>query len=243
MTVYNSLVFGIGELSRVASYYLPPPPFYVVDKEFMPPAGAEECDFAGIPEFMGKPVIEFDKDKILDYRWKMVRDGGLSVSYLPFPKIFLGGIGYKKMNKVREDKFNRILEWGWSIEEYISPAAIIHKDVILGQGNYIQELVTIQTGCQVGDNNTFWANGVHIGHGSTIGSNNWFASGCVVSGGVKVGNNCFFSVNTSIRDNIEIADETLVGMGAVITKSTEKGDVFLAGVNNKSPKKSWEIDL
>lgn len=219
------IVFGVSELARVACHYLWSRGLVLtVDEKYI---DSRQLWTKGLN------VLPFSREIIEDHN-KFLNGP---------PQIFLP-IGYKGCNKKRQEIFELCSSWGWDVLQYIHPTANIAHDVSLGKGNYIQELVNIQTGVEIGDNNTFWGQAVHIGHSTTIGSHNWIASGTVISGCVKVGNNCFFGVNSCIRDSIEILDGTVVGMGAVITKSTpEPNLVYMAGLNNIHKKKSYEINI
>ena len=134
------------------------------------------------------------------------------------------GIGYRNMNKIKENEFKRYKSLGFSFDNYIHPTAIIEKNVVLGEANNIFEGVIIQEGVSIGDANLIYA-GALISHESNIGNYNSLSVKSCVAGCCTIGNNCFLGANSTVRDNIRVADYTLLGAGAYLDKDTKEYDV------------------
>lgn len=221
-------IWGNGELARVAlDYWLYEPSIW--------------SSHGFIDQAVRSFIVDADYKTNETYLRLPVQESSYLLT-LPDGHIFLP-IGYKKANKIREEKFNWIRSFTKldviSHTHYLSHVAHSAK---FGIGNWIQEYVNIQSGCRIGDNNIFWGGGVHIGHGSEIGSHNFISTGAVVSGNCKINNNCFLGVNSSVKDGIELPEGTTLGQGAIITKTPKESyQVFLAGVNNLYHKSALEI--
>lgn len=152
------------------------------------------------------------------------------------------GIGYSKMNKIREDKYMHLKALGYKLPNYISSKCSFLTEEPIGDNNLILEDNTIQPFVTIGSNNVFWS-GNHIGHDVKIGNHNFISSHVVISGFTTIGNNVFLGVNSTFRDAINIADATLVAAGAIIMKDTQRGEVHLPARSTLFGKKSDEIEI
>lgn len=152
------------------------------------------------------------------------------------------GIGYSKMNTIREAKYHALKGMGYHLPNYISSHCTYLSHEGIGDNNLILEDNTIQPFVKIGSNNVLWS-GNHIGHDVTIGDHNFITSHVVISGFTKIGNNCFLGVNSTFRDDIVIANSTLVAAGAIIMKDTQEGDVHLPARSTLFGKKSHEIEI
>ena len=152
------------------------------------------------------------------------------------------GIGYSKMNKIREDKYKHLKALGYKLPNYISSKCSFLTEEPIGDNNLILEDNTIQPFVTIGSNNVFWS-GNHIGHDVVIGNHNFISSHVVISGFTSIGNNVFLGVNSTFRDAIRIADATLVAAGAIIMKDTQVGEVHLPARSTLFGKKSHEIEI
>ncbi len=147
-------------------------------------------------------------------------------SYHPSEWLLVMGIGYRNMNRIKQQEFNRFKNMGYHFENYIHPTAIIENNVIMGEGNNIFEGVIIQEGVKIGDGNLLYG-GVLVAHENTIGSFNSFSVKSCVAGCSIIGDNCFFGANSTIRDHVSIADYTLVGAGAYVDMRTSPYEVVV----------------
>lgn len=148
-------------------------------------------------------------------------------SYPPSEYYLIMGIGYRNMNHIKKQEYNRYKKMGYHFENYIHPTAIIGKSVIMGEGNNIFEGVVIQEGVKMGDGNLVYG-GVLIAHENSIGSFNSFSVKACIAGCSMIGNNCFFGANSTVRDHVSISDYTLVGAGAYVDVSTNPYGVVVS---------------
>ncbi len=200
------VIFGVGENAEIAHYLIEQSDkgrvvAFTVDRQFM------QSD-----HFRDLPVVPFDE---------------IEKKYLPADNLMFIAIGYSKVNKHREEKYNLAKEKGYSFYSYISERATLFDNVKIGDNCFILEDNTIQPFVEIGNNVVLWS-GNHIGHHSIIEDNVFITSHVVVSGGVTIGRNCFIGVNATLRDHIKIAPECVVGAGALILNDTEEKGVYIA---------------
>lgn len=92
--------------------------------------------------------------------------------------------------------------------------------VELGAHNIVREFATINRATtpggvtRLGDRNFLFVS-AHIGHDSTVGSNNVFANGCAMAGHVTVGDRAFFSAHSMVHQFCWVGDLVMTqGLGA-----------------------------
>lgn len=199
------IIFGIGDISDIAHFYLSQDTKYEVvaftmDKEYI-----KEDTFRDLP------ILSFedleDKYSVDEYRL-----------FIP--------LSYTKVNKLREQKFNEAKEKGYSCISYIHPNATVASNAKVGENCFIFEDNTIQPFVTIEDNCILWS-GNHIGHHSIVRANCFIASHVVISGGVEVGKNTFLGVNATLRDHIKIGKSNVIGAGALILGDTEDQKVYM----------------
>ena len=82
-------------------------------------------------------------------------------------------------------------------------------------------------------NNTFFAPGCRIGHGTIIGNFTHLANNVITGGNTKIGDDCFIGSGVSFRPKSRIHNHTIVGTGSVVIKNTKKENTTLVGVPAK----------
>lgn len=149
-----------------------------------------------------------------------------SVLYPPNEYFAFVAVGYKDMNRLREEKMRWMRQQGYSLVSYIDPSCSCMASVDIGENCFVMENAVLQPRVRISDG-VFIGSGVCIGHDVQIGECSYAALGSVVSGDVIIGRNSFIGANATISNNITLADYTLVGAGAYITKNTAKYGVYL----------------
>jgi sugar O-acyltransferase (sialic acid O-acetyltransferase NeuD family) len=136
-------------------------------------------------------------------------------------------IGYKNLNRTRENIFFRLKEFGYQIETYIHPDARVYNGGIIGEGSVVLANTVIEPYSKIGVNSVIWAN-CTIGHHSKVEDHCWIASGTVLAGEANVKNNCFLGVNVTIANQVIIEEGNVIGGSTFITKSTKGNEVYLS---------------
>ena len=147
--------------------------------------------------------------------------------YPPEEYSLIMGIGYRSMNRIKEQEFNRYKSWGYEFINYIHPTAIIEKDVEIGEGNNVFEGVILQSGVKIGHGNLIYG-GALVAHDSILGNFNSLSVKACVAGGTCIGNNCFIGANATVRDHLNLADFTLLGAGAYLSRDSDSYEVIAA---------------
>ena len=200
------IIFGNAEMASMAHFYFTYDSFYEVV------AFTIDNDYIKNDTFEGKPLVPFQNiDKVFS---PMIYDMHIALSY-------------KKMNKLREKKYNEAKTIGFTLASYICSKSVFWEDLQHGENCFILENQTLQPHIKLGNNVILWS-GNHIGHKSIIGNHTYLSSHVVVSGHCKIGERCFFGVNSTLRDFTTIGNDVLVSMDASVTKNIDDGCVVIS---------------
>lgn len=197
------IVFGMNHFSEMMICYLTADGFDVE-------AVCADKKYCKDTVYMSKPVIPFEN---------------VEKYYPPDKYAFILCLGYKNMNKLRMEKFYQIKEKGYSVLNYIHPAAIVQTKSI-GEGNIVLESAVVGFKVTLGDGNIIYPK-AQIAHHTSVGDFNFFAVSCSVAGSVKVGNRCFIGNNASTKNGISVKDATLVGAGTYLHCDSEENGVYV----------------
>jgi sugar O-acyltransferase (sialic acid O-acetyltransferase NeuD family) len=215
------VIFGAGDIAKLAHYY------FTHDSDHEVVAFTVDPAYRNAQTFLGLPLIDFDK----------IKDVYPPTGY----KMFIA-VSYVRMNKVRAEKYFRAKALGYELVSYVSSRCSFLTDYPVGDNCFILEDNTIQPFVKIGNNVTLWS-GNHIGHDSIIEDHCFLASHIVVSGNVHIHPYCFIGVNATIRNSIAIARGTLIGAGAIIMKDTIEKGVYLQHQAELSKKNSDDVEL
>lgn len=199
-------IYGTNDLAKSLYYHIGlsegvKPTGFIVSPEYFSDSASSFC---------GRPVFPFDKIANTD----TPSDIGVFIC-----------IGYKKMNKGREEVYYKCKKAGFSILNFIHPSA--HVDAMnIGEGNIIMHNVVIGEFAAVGNCNIF-RSGSLLAHGSSIESFNYLSDHTCIGGNAEIGSRCFFGLNSTVSDGVKIKDEVLIGANAFVSKNIESGKVIV----------------
>jgi sugar O-acyltransferase (sialic acid O-acetyltransferase NeuD family) len=199
------VIFGNGEFGSLARYY------FDKDSRYEVVAFAADDEFAKEDSFEGLPLVPFSK----------VREVYPSASCEMHV-----AVSYKKLNKVREEKYLAAKAAGYTLASYVSTKSVYWDDLSVGDNCFILENQTIQPTVKIGNNVMIWS-GNHLGHGCEIMDHAYMASHICVSGHVKIGSRTFIGVNAAFKDFINIGEDSFIAMSATVTKDVTPGSVVL----------------
>jgi sugar O-acyltransferase (sialic acid O-acetyltransferase NeuD family) len=149
-------------------------------------------------------------------------------------------ISYRRVNKLRAEKYYQAKDKGYELISYVSSRATTWPELMIGDNCFIFEDNVIQPFVEIGNNVIMWS-GNHIGHHTVIKDHCFLASHIVVSGSVTIEPYCFLGVNATLRDNITIARECVIGAGALILQDTQERGVHIGQKAKLIPKPSNEL--
>ena len=204
------IIFGIGKVSDVISYFLE----NFSDYKIIAYTVDEEYIFQN--KFREKPVIPFKN---------------LENLYIPSEYDVFVALGYQELNRLREKKCLEVKEKGYKLFSYIGNSSGISKDLIYKENCFVMDGALIHPKVEIGKNVFIWS-GSMIGHHSYISDNCWLTSSSNISGGVNVGKNCFFAVNSTVANSLKIGKNCFFGANSLITKSVDDESVFIENSSN-----------
>jgi sugar O-acyltransferase (sialic acid O-acetyltransferase NeuD family) len=204
------VVFGNSENADIAYFHLKHDSVHEVV------AFTVDNDFIGSGVFHGLPVLPFET---------------LETFYTPAEVDLFVPISYRKVNKIRAEKYSNAKQRGYAFISYISSKAIYYGTPV-GENCFILENNVIQPYSVIGNNCTLWS-GSHIGHHSIIEDHCFVSSQVVISGAVTVGAYTFIGVNATLRDNIRIGRENVIGACSIILSDTSDYAVYSPGSTEK----------
>jgi sugar O-acyltransferase (sialic acid O-acetyltransferase NeuD family) len=215
------IIFGAGDIARLAKYY------FDTDSDYQVEAFCVDGAFKNAERFLDLPLLDFET---------------IEKKFSPQTHSMFVALGYNKMNHVRADKYLAAKLKKYELISYISSRCSYLSQYPAGDNCFILEDNTIQPYVKIGNNVTLWS-GNHIGHDSIIHDHCFISSHVVVSGHCEVSSYCFLGVNSTLRNSIKIAEECIIGAGAIIMKDTQRGEIHLPARSIVSEKKSSEVEL
>jgi sugar O-acyltransferase (sialic acid O-acetyltransferase NeuD family) len=198
------VVFRVGDIGQVAAVYLRDDSPHTV--------AAFTVHQAHVPDgpVLGLPVVAFET---------------LAATHPPSTHAMFVAIGYRKLNKAREDIVAECRRRGYALVTYVSSRAAVSKETRIGDNCFVFEQNVIQPFAAIGDNVVMWS-GNHVGHHSRIGDHCFVSSHAVIAGRVDVGHHSFIGINATLRDGIRVAPYCVIGAGALVTRDTREGEVY-----------------
>lgn len=136
-------------------------------------------------------------------------------------------VSFRKVNKLRAQKYAEAKAKGYQLITYISSKAHTWPGLTIGDNCWILEQSVIHPNVAIG-NDVYMGSAVHIGHDSTVGDHSFLVGMIAVAGYVKVGQYCFVGIHATIRDGLTIADRTVIGAGSTVLRDTQEGGVYIA---------------
>lgn len=214
------VIFGNEKMAQLALFY------FTNDSEYDVVAFTVDRKYLNNKEFLGLPVIPFEE---VNERFPN-EDFSMFIA-----------IGYKKLNTLREGKYNEAKEKGYKLVSYVSSKLTSWGDTVIGDNCFILENQVLQPYVKIGNNVIIWS-GNHFGHDVEIGNHTWLSSHIICSGYVKVGSNCFIGINATIRDDVKIGNESIIGAGALVNKDVKAKSVLIASATKLYPLNSEQFE-
>lgn len=206
------IIFGVSDFAELVYYYLSK------DKNFDVACFCLDKEYINEETFFGLPIVDFET---------------IEKYYNPNEYEMFIALGYSKVNKIRESKYQLAKEKGYKMLTYVSEKATVYDNVAIGDNCFIFEDNTVQPFSKIGNNTIMWS-GNHLGHHSVIGNNCFITSHVVIAGRVYIGDNTFIGINSTIRDNIKIGRENVIGAGSIILNNTDDMSVYSSKETEKS---------
>jgi len=150
-------------------------------------------------------------------------------------------VSYRKLNRVRAEKYEQAKAKGYQLINYISSKAVIFPDLIIGDNNFIWDSASIGPFTVIG-NNVCIGSGSLIGHNSVIKDHCFISPHAVILGSSTIEEYCLIGANATIRDGgVIIARECIIGAGVYIGQNTREKGVYINPPAELLSKRSDEL--
>ncbi|HJO92925.1 MAG TPA: acetyltransferase [Victivallales bacterium] len=199
------IIFGNGEIAELAKYY------FTNDSSYDVVAFVIDNEFIGDTHFCNLPVIPLDD---------------LKSFYPPDQYQAHVALSYRKLNKIRCEKYDLMKSLNYSLASYICTKSAFWDDLSIGENCFILENQTIQPTVKIGDNVMIWS-GNHLGHASIIKNHVYISSHVVICGHCIVGERTFLGVNSTVKDFTKIGHDVFIAMDASVVANVEDGGMVL----------------
>ncbi|MBI2226798.1 MAG: acetyltransferase [Betaproteobacteria bacterium] len=125
-------------------------------------------------------------------------------------------------NAARRDIAAWLVVQGFQLARAIHPAAMLARDVTVGDGTVIMAGCVINTDSVVGAN-VIVNTGSTVDHDCAIGDGVHLAPGCHLCGGVKIGAGSFLGAGTTVVPGVRIGVNAIVGAGSTVLDAVPDG--------------------
>lgn len=127
-------------------------------------------------------------------------------------------IQWNYLNKQRKDLYYRLKNKGFNFVSIISPNAVIHSCVTIGDNCWIADYVIIESNVTIG-NNVFIKSRATVGHFSVIYDHAFIGISSIIGGKSIVGEQSFIGINSTIFDEVKIGKKCLIGACSIVKRS------------------------
>jgi sugar O-acyltransferase (sialic acid O-acetyltransferase NeuD family) len=204
--VSKVVLVGGSELARVVLSLLADAP------DLEPVACSVDAEHLDAAAEIGLPVVDLN---------------ALADSLPPADHELLVCVGYRKVNKAREELTGRMLAAGYRLATLRHPAAWISHDARVGAGCIVFPRAVVEPYASIGNSSILWS-GSLVAHDSRIGAFGFLAPNATVAGNVTLGERAFIGANATVRDGVTVGGDCVVGAGAIVKHDLRDGTVLPA---------------
>jgi len=134
----------------------------------------------------------------------------------------VNGVGANPRTDVRRRVFDDARARGFRVHAVRHPAAVVRREVAVGEGSQIMAGATVQPGVTIGANAVI-NTGACIDHDCVLEAHVFVSPGAVLSGTVTVGEGAFIGAGAVVIPGVRIGATAIVGAGAVVTRDVAAG--------------------
>ncbi len=197
------VIFGTTDFGKMLRYYFEKYAdvqivAYTVDKAYL------ESD-----TYDGLPAVAYEE---------------VEKAYPPTEYTMVIALGYKKMNQIRQQKFEDAKRKGYRIENFVHPS-VVDESVAMGEGILFSNMLHWRMEQRLEIPTLYGTEA--SSHESEVGDYNFFSVDSVIAGKTVVKNNCFLGINSTVLGNRTLEYATLVGAGAFVKENTAPYSVYV----------------
>jgi sugar O-acyltransferase (sialic acid O-acetyltransferase NeuD family) len=199
------VIYGIAELSSVTWHYL------THSGRFRVVGFTVDNDYRKQDFLHGLPVVDFET---------------VHEIFGPVEHQMIIPVGWKYMNRLRQNKCEEAGRLGYQLASYIDSKAVVADGFVVQQNTIIQPGAIVAPFAEIGKNCTIRTGSV-ISHHVKVADHCFIATGATVSGNATIGERSVLGVGCVIRDGVHVAPRSFIGAGAVVVKDTQPDGVYL----------------
>jgi len=142
--------------------------------------------------------------------------------YSPAQVRLVNGLGSTSLTAARTHLFKKFKGEGFAFASVVHPAAVLARDVCLGEGTQIMAGVVVQPGVVLGQN-VIVNTRASVDHDSHIGDHCHLAPGVTLSGQVSVGEGTHLGTGAVVIQGVQIGNHCVVGAGSLVLRDIPDG--------------------
>lgn len=127
----------------------------------------------------------------------------------------VNGLGANPDVRARNSLFARFHGEGFAFESLVHPAAVVGRNVRMGEGCQVMAGAVLQGGVSLGAN-TVVNTRASVDHHSEVGEGAFLSPGAVLCGGVRVRDGAFIGAGAVLLPGVHVGEMAVVGAGAVV---------------------------
>lgn len=120
-------------------------------------------------------------------------------------------------NKIRERKFDLLVDLGANLITLIHPSAVISPSVTIGEGSVVMANVVINADSIIG-RNCIINSGAIIEHDCCLQDSIHVSPNSAMAGNVSVSNRSWIGLGATINQGVRIGQDAVIGAGAVVIR-------------------------
>lgn len=141
-------------------------------------------------------------------------------------------VGYMGHGSVRKNLYFELKRIGYQIPNIIDNTAVLAKNIIYGEGNFIGKQAIVNAGAQIGDM-CILNSGSVVEHDCKVGSFSHLAVGSVLCGGARIGEETFVGANAVVIQEISVGSKAIIGAGTIITRDVSDEIIKYGAIERK----------
>lgn len=145
-------------------------------------------------------------------------------------------VGYKDMNRVRQDAISTLSSLGLSLCSIVPPSIrdyAHHLNITLEKNVFVGLNVSLQPFCHISTGSYIWDNSV-VGHHSSIGSCSWLTAGSCIGGHCSIGERAFLGLNSTLTHMKKIGKEVFIGAHTLCSRDLDDQSALIKKCDQKS---------
>lgn len=124
--------------------------------------------------------------------------------------------------KIREELYNQILNFGYTLTTLIDPTAIISDTANIGKGVIIFSNSLLASNVKIADNVVIQPL-VILGHDIQIGKHSVISSMVSPGGGDIIGERTYIGMGAKIKEKVQIGNDVIISIGSIVHTDIEDG--------------------